>query len=194
MSLSPPHPLFAAELRTIRARQLIGTLRRQFQRWANAVAAGEMHFRQVGPEEFEASREDPPVEHLFRAAITIGEVAYNCRAALDYVIRELARGNNRGKDVRGTQFPIEDARDMYYARVTGIHPDNPEKMVARYLHKVPAQAVELLEQTQPFAGCEWTKLLREISNPDKHRYVPLISSNENFEHAMWDPIAGTISG
>lgn len=194
MALSPPHPLYGAYLRTRRARQLIGTLRRQLQRWTDAQATGELHFKQIEATVFEVSRNDPPVEHLFRAAITIGEIAYNCRAALDYLVAELARWSNNGKEVRGTQFPIEDREDLYFARVTGINPDDPEKKIGRYLKKVPKEAVEIFRELQPFAGGEWTELLRDISNPDKHRFVPLISSNEDFRDSTYDPVTETIKG
>jgi hypothetical protein len=28
---------------------------------------------------------------------------------------------------------------------------------------------------QPLDGCDWTKRLRDLSNPDKHRYFPLLA-------------------
>lgn len=194
MRLSPPHPLYPAQLRVRRARQSIGTLRRQFQRWTDAQTETLRSFKQVGPTEFMASRDDPPVELLFRAAVTIGEVAYNCRAALDYLVYELARGNNKGKPVGGTQFPIERSEPWYWARWTGKHPTDPGKTVARHLNKVPKKAADILRDFQPFAGCEWTELLQEISNTDKHRFVTLISSKEDFRNAQLDIVAGTVTG
>ena len=194
MPVSPPHPLFPAQLRVRRARQLIGTLRRQIQRWTDAQSPN-LILTQTGPREFSASRDEPsPVELLFRVAITVGEVAYNCRAALDYLIYEMARGNNGGRTVKGTQFPMEDSEEMYWARWTGRHPTEPGKRVQRYLKKVPRRAAEMLVQTQPFAGCDWMELLRDISNPDKHRSVTFIRSKEDFRNPILDPDTSTISG
>ena len=54
--------------------------------------------------------------------------------------------------------------------------------------------MDILRELQPFAGCEWTGLLREISNPDKHRFVPQISSDGDFRNTVYDPATGTITG
>ncbi len=195
MSLSPPHPLYGAHVRAKRAGYLIGTLRKQLQRWTtDQMSEDNMRYRELEPMVFEAFQENPPIHHLFRAAVTIGEIAYNCRAALDYLVAELARGANRGREVRRTQFPMEDRPDMFEARVTGVHPDNPTRRVDRYLHKVPPPAVAMFRNLQPFAGCEWTTLLRDVSNPDKHRFVPRISSNESFENTVYDPTTKTLHG
>lgn len=182
-------------MRTDRAGQLLTTLRRQFQRWTDAQTANIGAAKQVGPTEFEISMEgEPQIQHLYRAAVTVGEIAYNCRAALDDLVRELATHSNGGREVRGTQFPIEDDEAMFDARVTGKHPTSADKKVGRYLYKVPPDAIAYFRQLQPFAGCEWTALLRDGSNPDKHRTLPFLTSQESFRHAVFDPADGMVTG
>jgi hypothetical protein len=119
------------------------------------------------------------VYHLLPlASVTIGETVYNLRAALDYLIFEIARANNGGKNVSGTQFPIESSEETYWARSTGKTPDG--KRVAQYLRKVPQPVVADLAQYQPFAGCEWTRMMQALSNADKHQAPSGLRSNSEF--------------
>jgi hypothetical protein len=93
--------------------------------------------------------------------IIIGEVCYNLRSALDYLIYELAFLDS-GKVVAGTQFPIEDKAKGFAWRKNGgwLGGINP-------LHEAAIEAL------QPYNGCNWTTFLRNISNPDKHRHLVL---------------------
>ena len=89
-------------------------------------------------------------------SILVGEICYNIRAALDYLIFELARLDS-GKIQEGTQFPIDDQNKNFagngHRRLIGLD----------------ARHIALIEALQPYNGCNWTRLLRDISNPDKHR-------------------------
>lgn len=38
-----------------------------------------------------------------------------------------------------------------------------------YLRKIPDPVVRIVETYQSFAGCDWTPMLRDLSNPDKHK-------------------------
>ncbi len=89
--------------------------------------------------------------------ILVGEVAYNLRAALDYLIYELAILDS-GNIVNGTQFPIEDKPKGFASRqkrgwLGGLNPAH----------------IAAVESLQPYRGHNWTRALRDISNPDKHR-------------------------
>jgi hypothetical protein len=94
-----------------------------------------------------------------RIGVLIGEICYNLRSALDYLVFELAKFDS-GVEQSGTQFPIMDAKQNFDGRGKEIY----LKGVNRVAH---AAAIERL---QPYNGCQWTRSLREASNPDKHRH------------------------
>jgi hypothetical protein len=58
-----------------------------------------------------------PPETFFgmRIGILVGEICYNLRSALDYLIFELAKLDS-GVEQRGTQFPIMDAKQDFDGR------------------------------------------------------------------------------
>lgn len=91
-----------------------------------------------------------------RAGMLAGEILYNLRAALDYLIYVLAQ-HDSGMVQSGTQFPIEDSQQGFTARKE------------RILKGVSEEHVAIVRQFQPFKGCDWTRLLRDLSNIDKHR-------------------------
>jgi hypothetical protein len=90
--------------------------------------------------------------------ILMGEICYNLRSALDYLVFELARLDS-GAEQSGTQFPIIDAKE-----------DFVRDAERRWLKGINASHVAAIERLQPYNGCNWTRLLRECSNPDKHRH------------------------
>jgi len=47
--------------------------------------------------------------------------------------------------------------------------------VIRVLRGVSEEHAAIIRQFQPYRGCEWTRTLRDLSNPDKHR--ELVSVN-----------------
>lgn len=152
---------------------MIGTLKRQSQRWA------ERHPELIRAEQDKSTGainiflmpDDP--EPLGRVAITIGETIYNLRSALDYIVYDLAR-IAQGAPVAGTQFPIEESSAVFESRITGKTKGKP---TGHFLKGVPASAVSLIRELQPFEGCTWTRELRELSNPDKHRHLSSIRGN-----------------
>lgn len=91
-------------------------------------------------------------------SVTVGEHLYNLRAALDYLIYELALLDS-GEPKTGTQFPIESTPEGFAGRRN------------TYLKGVSDEHVALIETLQPYRGCEWTKRLKVLSNPDKHRHL-----------------------
>ena len=127
---------------------------RVFERQANAVT-------------FDLNRDPPhrivnvkpPLETFFgmRVGILVGEICYNLRSALDYLIFELAKLDS-GTTQSGTQFPIMDAKHDFDGRGKSV-----------FLKGINSSHVAAIEGLQPYSGCNWTGILRDFSNEDKHR-------------------------
>lgn len=94
--------------------------------------------------------------------ILIGETIYNLRAALDYLIYELAQLDSK-QIIEGTQFPIEGSKKRFDSRREN------------FLKGVSDEHIAVIKGLQPCYGCQWTKMLQSISNPDKHREFTIIS-------------------
>jgi hypothetical protein len=110
------------------------------------------------------------VQFLGKSALWIGEVIYNLRSALDYIVYDFAVIANGMNEVKNTQFPICKSWADFDAMLTGVHPTSGRK-VTRRLDHVPAPVVDRFRQLQPCATppCKWTAVLHAMSNPDKHR-------------------------
>ena len=93
--------------------------------------------------------------------IVAGEVLYNLRAGLDYLVHSLAWLDSRKPQLH-TQFPITHTAASF------------QKQRRERLKGVGQTHVSLLEEYQPYRGCEWTTLLQELSNPDKHRTLTAV--------------------
>jgi hypothetical protein len=91
-------------------------------------------------------------------SVLIGEVLYNLRACLDYTVYELSALDS-GAHKGGTQFPIKDTPDGFKRRRKG------------FLNGINDSHAAAIERLQPYNGVNWTKVLRTLSNPDKHRYL-----------------------
>ena len=107
---------------------------------------------------------DPAAELPQSLSILIGEIIYNLRAVLDYLIFDLALLDT-GTAQSGTQFPIDDT------------PDNFAGHRARFLKGLSVEHIARIEALQPYNGNYFTAMIRDISNPDKHRKLTLIGSN-----------------
>lgn len=94
-----------------------------------------------------------------RIAILIGEIFYNLRSALDYLIFKLAKLDS-GIEQDGTQFPIDDEKESFDTHVK-----------RGWLEGLNAAHCAAIEGLQPYNGCDWSKRLRDYSNPDKHRHL-----------------------
>src|SRR5260370_25777982 len=96
-----------------------------------------------------------PVDYIF--GILVGEICYNLRAALDYLVYELAILDSGS--VQRTQFPIDTSPSTFNARTRA----------RGFLEGISPAHVAELEKLQPYMNCPWTRKLQDISNPDKHR-------------------------
>jgi hypothetical protein len=126
-----------------------------------------------------------PLETFFgmRIGILVGEVCYNLRSALDYLIFELAKLDS-GVEQRGTQFPIMDAKEAFDRRGT-----------RDFLKGVNASHIAAIERLQPYMRCDWTARLRDFSNEDKHRqFVVAGGSTRITIHSALDTDLSTIRG
>src|SRR6266568_1162319 len=100
-------------------------------------------------------------------AILIGETLYNLRAALDYLVFELVY-LDAGKPKSGTKFLIEDTVEGWDKHLPNFNMSGHERRKL-WLDKLTAAHQAALKALQPCHGCEWTRRLRGLSNPDKHR-------------------------
>jgi len=99
--------------------------------------------------------------------VLIGEIIYNLRSALDYLIFELAFLDS-GSEQRDTQFPIEHT------------PEGFNRRRKPFLKGLSVKHIAGIEALQPYNGTTWTHLLALLSNPDKHRHLtPVVNQAES---------------
>jgi hypothetical protein len=102
----------------------------------------------------------------------VSEYALHARAALDYIIFDLAL-HNTGAEQEGTQYPIQLSQEKFPWKLdatTGTH-----KGIGALKHLNPKQ-VALVERFQPYPGCPLLQVLHELSNRDKHRHFAHIGT------------------
>lgn len=110
-----------------------------------------------------------------RIPILIGEIAYNLKSALDYLVYKLAR-LDAGAEQKGTQFPIVSCQKDWPANA------------GRLLKGVNNSHRTQIERLQPYNGVDWTGILRDINNPDKHRYLVPTAGDLAFDgHSSLNP-------
>ena len=99
--------------------------------------------------------------------VLIGEIIYNLRSALDYLIFEMAFLDS-GAEQQGTQFPIEHKPAGFNRRRNTL------------LKGLRVKHIASIEALQPYKGTTWTHLLALLSNPDKHRHLtPIVNLAES---------------
>ncbi len=100
-------------------------------------------------------------------SVLIGEIIYNLRSALDYLIFEMALLDS-GAEQKGTQFPIEHTPAGFDSRRNS------------FLKGLSVKHIAGIEVLQPYKGTTWTRLLASLSNPDKHRHLtPFVNLTES---------------
>jgi len=147
----PPHPLAGAFERAVPAGQHLAELKSELARFRqqneNAIVA-----KLDPPNSNQVVIPRPMLMPPLLFSILVGEICYNLRGALDYLVHELAQLDS-GALQDGTQFPIEDREDRFDANAD------------RFLKGVNASHRARIEDLQPYKGCNWTRDLRELSNP-----------------------------
>jgi hypothetical protein len=147
-----------AFLRVDRARELIGELATMEDAAAKTMVVEELVER-IPVRGGEIRRVSirvtgvPPVPDA--AKIRIGEIVYNLRAALDYLVGELSELDS-GTRQKDTQFPIVTNLEAF------------AKAKASRLKGVSDEHCELIRVRQPYDGVVWTRHLQIMSNLDKH--------------------------
>jgi len=151
-------PLYGARLRQERALEHLADIREQVEAIYNHFSTPSHQPHADGGSFIRIPRpHDPPPE----LAVRVGEMIYNLRAALDYVVFEIAH-HDSGVKQNGTQFPVEDRPEGFAGRRKS------------FLKGVSDEHVALIESYQPYEGCRWTTLLVSLSNPDKHRQLHVL--------------------
>jgi hypothetical protein len=165
-----PHPLDGAFERVRRAEEHLLDLRPRIE----AMRQQQAHYLLT---QFDGRPLDQlwlpgMVQASMRIPILVGETCYNLRSALEYLVFELAK-HDSGVPQKKTQFPIVDT---------------PEKFRPDRLKEVNAAHVAAIERLQPYNGCDWTRALREVSNPDKHReFVQMRGTGTGLVYTPTDP-------
>ena len=106
-------------------------------------------------------------------SILIGECIYNLRAALDYLVYELAILDS-GQIQDGTQFPIESTPARFESRRN------------TYLKGLSDEHKEMIKTLQPFPERNWTSTLQSVSNPDKHRTLTIVNPSQRVDYPYSD--------
>lgn len=86
---------------------------------------------------------NPTLNVAYIVPILIGEICYNLRSALDYLIYELTKLDSPGIPQHQTQFPIEDRKKGFIHRCGG------------WLKGLNQAHIASIERLQPYCGCDW---------------------------------------
>ncbi len=96
-----------------------------------------------------------------RVSRLIGETIQNLRTALEYLVYQLACFDAKSS-VEKTQFVIVDSEKEFRKNTW-------------HLNGLTGEHMAMFERLQPYNGCNWTKLIRDLSNPDKHKTLTAVS-------------------
>jgi hypothetical protein len=101
--------------------------------------------------------------------IRVGEFAYNLRCALDYLVFALAWHDTgiepTGDWAKRLQFPIESRPKLFETRRTTL------------LKGLSDPHVAMIREYQPCEGCDWTRVLADLNDSDKHRYLTVLAGS-----------------
>ena len=141
---------------------------------------------------YESKISSPNLRVPLNVAIILSDVVHNLRSALDYLIYELACEDEPGVVHENTQFIITDSKadtvDKSGKRIKGFDSSKWR------LNGLSATHIDAIENLQPYKGCAWTKTLRDISNPDKHRKLTAIGGRREAFHTIKGGPPGSFKG
>ena len=162
-------PLDGAYEQVNGAREHLDALRPEIEAFVKVVAndvslkyekgitniGGRQRVVPIGTARFPINRPAPQM-----ARRLIGETIQNLRKALDYLVYELACFDSKSI-VEKTQFVIVDSEEGFRKNLW-------------HLNGLTGEHKTMFERLQPYKGCNWTKLLRDLSNPDKHKHLTAV--------------------
>jgi len=165
MAMKEPYGFVEALLRHQRAGEHLTDLNRiigDFRATPRDVGSGIYAEPGSSPNDFELR--ELPIPH--EIPIRVGEMIYNLRASLDYTVRALSWHDTgfepHGRWEQRLQFLIERTEEQFQRK----------RDVS--LKGLSDAHVALVESYQPYTGCDWTGLLAELSNTDKHRHFAVL--------------------
>lgn len=132
------------------------------------IAEGTIQINPQPGVPFQITRPESPIPG--DVPVLLSEVIQHLRSALDYLVFQLAILDS-GAEQKQTQFPIENSPNQFGGQ---------SKSRLKGLNTAHIAAIEKL---QPYNGVNWTRLLRDLSNPDKHRHLSTQIHNTAIELA-----------
>lgn len=126
-------------------------------------------------------------------AVILGDIIHNLRAALDYLIYELALADS-GVEHKGTQFLIEDSKTDTKDTNGNIVKRGFDYLAKKRLAGLNSKHLRAIEDLQPYMGVTWTKTMQAISNPDKHRKLTVIAGGGQGSHLIEGGKPGSFKG
>jgi hypothetical protein len=183
------NPLFESYLRIARAEEHFVSLTEVLKGYKDNISYDILSIAEFHPTTFEPDM--TKIRHAWpdiqfvpdMANVYTGEVVQNLRTALDYFVFALARSDSQGVEQTGTQFLIEDDPGNA-AKRWGFTYNAP-----RRLKGFKQAHIDLIENLQPYKGCYWSRRLRDLSNPDKHRklYAPIVAGRADWSFSSEIP-------
>lgn len=167
-----PHPLDGARFKIVWAQQHLDSLKSEIGWYLDQQTREIQSQPNVHPQEIR------PPTHILRPIVPtktpvemsgiIGDIVTNARAALDYIMWELAQRYfvphlviAKFRDRKLASFPIFDTP----AEIK----DSLDRLADR---QIPAGAISEIKTVQPYnAGYESLSLLTQLVNQDKHRLI-----------------------
>ena len=172
--MADQHPLDGAFERVVRAGEHIDDLLRRIKELTRTSEQNVLDGLDLRPSQIKLDTLILPLAPQIlpfpvppRYSILVGETFYNLRAALDYLVYELAR-HDAGSLKEHTQFPI-----------TASPNDFPSERKSR-LRGVNERHVAAIEALQPYPDRkenEWLADLQRLSNPDKHKSLTVMPAH-----------------
>jgi len=160
------HPLDGAFERVARAEKHVADLKARIRKAETNLSLVKFK-RKGGRTDFVLPKNFAPFRRPALLSILVGEVIYNLRAALDYLVYELAfLGSGQTQDM--TQFPIERRKKDF------MRYENGPGLGCGRLKGVHPRHIALIKTVQPCYGCQWTGTLNTISNSDKHKLLTVL--------------------
>jgi hypothetical protein len=167
-----PYGFLDAWLRYERAREHLADVNELIERFKTTPQEVDSH---IEADLFKFLTEHKEVDRMpklpipYDIPIRVGEVLYNLRCALDYLVFALAWHDSgiepTGRWAKNLQFLIESDPQLFESRV-------PTR-----LEGLSDIHIAAIRECQPGYGCAWTGLLAELNDSDKHRHLGVLAGS-----------------